>query len=720
MKQVIQHLGTGITELVEVPCPQPKKGHILIRTRFSLVSVGTERMLVEFSRASLIEKARKQPEKVRQVLEKVKTDGAFATFEAVSSKLDQPIPMGYCNVGEIIGLGEGVNEFNIGDRVVSNGPHAEVVLIPKNLCSRIPPNVEDEDAAFTVLAAIALQGIRLIQPSLGECVVVTGLGLIGLVAVQILVAHGCRVLGIDLDSNKLKLARQFGAETVDISQGEDAVKAADIFTRGRGVDAVLITASSRSSEPMHQAALMCRKRGKIVLVGVTGLDLLRSDFYEKELTFQVSCSYGPGRYDSQYEEGGQDYPFGFVRWTEQRNFEAILDMLSNGRMNIKDLISHRFSIDNVIQAYQSFDGKSTMGILLDYPNYFVNTTQLIERKTVQFQSLELGQNRKSSIQVIASAIGSGNFAGQVLLPAFKSTGVVLHSLSSAKGLSGFHLGRKFGFKETTTDSDALLSNQKINTIAISTRSDTHAYYAVKAIQNGKHLFVEKPLAINRKQLKEIQSAYEEKLKFGEAPLLMVGFNRRFSPLTKKLKSLLDRSMAPKTMIMTVNAGHIPRDHWTHDPSSGGGRVINEGCHFIDLLRHVADSPIRHVQVAQMETTEDGLKTRDNVTLTLSFQDGSLGTIHYFSNGNKTYPKERLEVYCDGKIFVLNNFISLTAYGVPEFRRMKLFRQDKGHRAEVEAFVKAIETGRPSPIPFHEIVEVTETSFAAAELLGPSI
>ncbi|MFH1029313.1 MAG: zinc-binding dehydrogenase, partial [Pseudomonadota bacterium] len=478
MKQILQNLKSGDTLLEDIPCPGVKHGHLLIRTTASIVSVGTEKMLVDFGKANLIDKARQQPDKVRMVLDKVKTDGLLPTIDAVRNKLDQPLPMGYCNVGTVLEVGPGVTGFSVGDRVASNGKHAEVVCVPKNLCAKILDSVTDEAAAFTVIGAIALQGIRLVQPTLGEAVVVTGLGLVGLMTVQLLRAHGCRVLGIDPDSDKCAIARQFGAETVALSQGEDPLAAALAFSRGRGVDAVLITASTKSNEPVHQAALMCRKRGRIVLVGVVGLELSRADFYEKELSFQVSCSYGPGRYDSLYEDGGQDYPFGLVRWTEQRNFEAVLDMMADGRLNVDKLITHRFQLDQAVQAYEQVSGGGALGIILAYPDSSQKSDEALRRKTISLRSVESGKTVSQS--PVIAFIGSGNYATSVLIPAFKNTSATMKTVVSSAGVSGVHAGKKFGFGESSTDTTGAIADPAVNTVVITTRHDSHARFVLQA------------------------------------------------------------------------------------------------------------------------------------------------------------------------------------------------------------------------------------------------
>jgi predicted dehydrogenase len=717
MKQILQNLKTGETEIAEVPCPACPPGYLLIRTVCTVVSQGTERMLVEFGKANLLDKARQQPDKVRIVLDKIKTDGLLPTLDAVRHKLDQPLAMGYCNMGVVMEVGAGVTGFSVGDRVASNGKHAQVVAVPKHLCAKVPETVGDEAAAFTVLAAIALQGVRLAQPTLGEAVVVTGLGLIGLITVQLLRAHGCRVLGIDLDPAKLELAKRFGAETVDLSRGEDPLAAAARFSRGRGVDAVVIAASTTSNEPVHQAALMCRKRGRIVLVGVVGLELSRADFYEKELTFQVSCSYGPGRYDPAYEEGGHDYPIGFVRWTEQRNFEAVLDMMADGRLDMAPLITHRFDLSRAEEAYRLLTAGGSLGIVLRYPGAEEQSDASLRARHVCLAERP-PRPAKPRDSVVLGFIGAGNYASQILIPAFKQTPAVLKTVISAKGVSGVHAGQKHGFEETGTEAQSVLADAEINTVVVATRHESHARYVCEALRAGKHVFVEKPLAITREELSEIAQTYE-KVNGGDggAWLLMVGFNRRFAPHVQKMKALLSSVQEPKTLVMTVNAGAIPSDHWTQDPEVGGGRIIGEACHFIDLERFLVGAPIVSVQVAAQG---QGLQQRgapaDQATITLRFADGSMGTVHYLSNGHKSFPKERLEVFCAGRILQLDNYRNLLGYGWPGFKRLGLWRQDKGQAACAASFVEAVRSGKPSPIAFEELMEVTKATFDVVDAL----
>ena len=707
MKQVLQSLKSGATEVAHVPVPTTRRGQLLIRSSSTLISAGTERMLVDFGKAGWLEKARQQPDKVRMVLDKIKTDGLLPTLEAVFNKLEQPVPLGYCNVGRVAEIGPGVSGFVVDERVVSNGKHAEVVSVPVNLCARIPAEVPDEQAAFAVLGAIALQGIRLAQPTLGETVVVTGLGLIGLMTVQLLRAHGCRVLGLDFDALRLDLARQFGAETMNLNEGCDPVAAAHLYSRGRGADAVIITASTSSNSPVHLAAQMCRKRGRIVLVGVAGLELSRADFYEKELTFQVSCSYGPGRYDPAYEEKGHDYPVGFVRWTEQRNLEAVLDMMACGHLDVRPLISHRFSIDEAISAYALVSGSEpSLGILLNYPGLSVDAAS----RAVSLAAKQT-PTPVATLYVGVSVIGSGSYATAKLIPAFKAAGARLRLAVSSAGVSAAHAGRKFGFAEAATDPERAFADADSNAVIIATRHDSHAALVLRALSAGKHVFVEKPLCLTMDELVRIEAICRNPSAHDavSVPLLMVGFNRRFSPQVQRINHLLSGDRRPKAFVLTVNAGSIPVEHWTQDPEVGGGRLIGEACHFIDLLRFLAGHAITKWHVTGMQAS-----TRDTVTLQFEFSDGSIGTVHYFANGSKAFPKERLEVFSGGRVLLLENFSKLTGYGWSGFKRMNLWRQDKGQAACVRAFIDAILQGKDPPIALDELLEVSRVAIEIAE------
>ncbi|WP_455926900.1 bi-domain-containing oxidoreductase [Pseudomonas capeferrum] len=711
MKQVVQNMASGETSLVNAPAPAVRSGTLKINTANTLISAGTERMLVGFGRANWLEKARQQPDKVRMVLQKVQTDGLATTVEAVRSKLAQPLPLGYCNVGVVGAVGSDVSGFKPGDRVVSNGPHADIVIVPKNLCALIPDSVSDEAASFTVLASIGLQGIRLAQPTLGETFVVTGVGLIGLMTVQLLRAQGCRVLAIDFDEQKLALARSYGAETCNPGKGEDVVSAGMTFSRGRGVDGVIITASTKSSDPVTQAAHMCRKRGRIVLVGVTGLELSRADFYEKELTFQVSCSYGPGRYDPSYEDQGNDFPIGFVRWTEQRNFEAVLDMLASGQLEVNSLISHRVAFEDAADAYQTLTtDNSALGIILQY------TSEDTERNIKEVVLAPGAVASFDPVKPVVGFIGAGNYASRMLIPAFKAAGAQFHTIVTAGGINGVIHGSKAGFAQASTDISAMLGESTINTVAIVTRHDSHARFVAQALEAGKHVFVEKPLAIESQDLATVEEAYRKAVEQGLKPHLMVGFNRRFSPQVQKMKALLSAVKEPKSFIMTMNAGAIPANHWTQDPSVGGGRIIGEACHFIDLMRFLAGSKIVSIQARRMGDTPAVAITEDKAAITLGFEDGSFGTIHYLANGASSFPKERVEVFAAGRVLQLDNFRKLKGFGWPGFSKLNLWKQNKGQSECAAAFLAAVQNGAVTPITSDEIFEVARVSIEVARIL----
>lgn len=712
MKQILQDMANGGTTVTEAPVPQCSSGHLLISTTTTLISAGTERMLVGFGKASLIDKARQQPEKVKMVLEKVQTDGLLTTYDAVKSKLAQPLALGYCNVGIVHEVGAGVDGFQVGDRVVSNGPHADMVKVPKNLCAKIPDNVDDESASFAVVASIGLQGIRLAQPTLGESFVVTGAGLIGLLTIQMLRANGCRVLAIDFDQSKLDLAKQFGATICNPARGEDPVAAGLAFSRGAGVDGVIITASTKVSDPVIQAARMSRKRGRIILVGVTGLELNRADFYEKELSFQVSCSYGPGRYDSQYEEKGQDYPLGFVRWTEQRNFIAVLDMMATGSLNVTPLITNRFEFENAPKAYDALtEDKSGLGILLKYNS---NVETRLEKKVI------LRPITIDAKNAVVGFIGAGNYASRILIPAFKKASAQLHTIVTSGGINGVIHGEKTGFAEASTDLDALLNNRDINTVAIATRHNSHAYFVQKALSAHKNVFVEKPLALTIQEIDQIEEVYNQNIQTNQFTRVMVGFNRRFAPQVQKMKSLLDSVKEPKSFIMTMNAGAIPADHWTQDSAVGGGRIIGEACHFIDLMRFLAGSKIVSIQARRMGDTDAVQILEDKASITLGFEDGSFGTIFYLANGASNFPKERVEVFTAGRVLQLDNFRKLKGFGWPSFNKMNLWRQDKGQDACAAAFVESIQQGKDTPIAAEEIFEVARATIYATDLLRTQV
>ncbi|HUZ60747.1 MAG TPA: bi-domain-containing oxidoreductase [Hanamia sp.] len=694
MKQIIQSFKTGETILEDIPAPQVSRGCVLIQTTRSLVSLGTERMLVEFGRSNLIQKARQQPDRLKQVLDKIKTDGLMPTLEAVFNKLGQPLPLGYCNVGNVIGVGDGVTDFKTGDRVASNGQHAEYVNIPQNLIAHIPDNVSDEEAVFTVIGSIGLQGIRLCNPTLGETIVVTGLGLIGLLTAELLVANGCRVIGIDIDAHKIEIAANKGIIGINPKDGTDAVKLVNDLTGGVGADGVIITASAKGDTIISQAAQMSRKRGRIILVGVIGLNISRAEFYEKELSFQVSCSYGPGRYDENYEQRGQDYPLPFVRWTEKRNFETILQSISTGKLEVKSLITERVPLSDYKKIYDNISNKVSIASLLVYPEESDNSS-VIQVSSASFKNSNGG----------FGIIGAGNFTAMTMLPALKKAKAPLISIASAKGVSGTSLAKKYSIAKSTTDYKQVIADPDVALVIITTRHNLHAKMVVECLQNKKHVFVEKPLALNEEELNEIISAYVGSV------TLTVGFNRRFSPHIQKMKQLLGTS--PMNVVATMNAGNIPPNVWVHDMKVGGGRIIGEACHFIDLIGFLTGSKVKSVCMNAMGNNP--AENTDNASILLKYENGSTGVINYFSNGSKSYSKERVEVYSQDRTLVMDNYRVTTGYGFRGFTKLKT-KLDKGHNEQFALLTKSITSGGPSLIPFDELVNTTKASFAAIESL----
>jgi len=555
MKQIIQDIKNGETILEEVPVPKVKSGHVLIKTKKSLVSLGTERMLVEFGKANFIQKAKQQPDKVKMVLDKVKTDGLKPTIDSVRNKLNQPLPLGYCNVGEVIGVGKGVTEFQIGDRVASNGNHAEYVNIPKNLVVKIPDNVTDDEATFTVIGAIGLQGIRLLNPTFGETMVVVGLGLIGLVTAELLMANGCNVIGFDFDPDKVRIAAEKGIKAINPAEGTDQVKFVESYTKGIGTDGVIITASNKSNEIISQAAKMCRKRGRVVLVGVIGLNISRADFYEKEISFQVSCSYGPGRYDEEYEQKGNDYPIGYVRWTEKRNFEAILNAISKGTVDVKPLITERVPLKDFQNIYGDMSGSKSIASILEY-NQESEPSSTVTIKETSFEG------KKGIIGII----GAGNFTSSTILPNLEKLNAHIKYIGSSGGLSSTIMAKRYSIAKSTSDYHEILGDNEVDLVLITTKHNMHAPMVLETLKSGKSVFVEKPLALTYSEIQEIIDVYRD-----QNVSLNVGFNRRFAPIAKRMKQLLGNNNSPMNIVATMNAGFIPSDVWVHDMEIGGGQ-----------------------------------------------------------------------------------------------------------------------------------------------------
>ena len=704
MKQVLQNMRDGRTVVTEVPVPAPRPGQALVKIAASLVSAGTERMLVEFGEKSLLGKARSRPDLVRQVVDKMKREGVLPTVQAAFNRLDQPMPLGYSSAGTIIALGDGMDGFKVGQRVACAGGgfavHAEYNVVPRHLLTPLPDGVDFESAAFTTLGAIALHGFRLAEPQIGENVAIIGLGLLGLLAGQMALAAGCRLLGIDTNPQRVALAASLG---LSACLRDQAVDSAQAFTANRGFDVVLICADTSSNDPVELAALLARDRARLVATGAVGLTFPRKIYYEKELSFINSRSYGPGRYDASYEENGRDYPIGYVRWTEGRNFEAVVGLLASGKLQVQPLITHRLSIDKAPEAYEIITGKKKepfLGVLLTYP-----VDALAGSQVIRFNL----QTVKRENEVRLGVLGAGLYANATLLPALqKIPGLQRIGIASAGGLHARHSAEKFGFAYAASSDDELLNDPNINTLAILTRHDTHADLVVKALQAGKHVFVEKPLAITPESLdaiiKSLPSAHS---------LLLAGFNRRFAPLAVELSKFLAGRGEPLSMHYRINAGYIPLNHWVHDPAQGGGRIIGEGCHFVDFLAFLVGSA--PVSVSALALPDNGKYHQDNVSMTFTFPDGSVGVVDYLANGDKSFPKERLEVFCGGGVTVLDDFRSLEMIRAGR-RRLVRKAQDKGWVGEWAAFSRAILAGGEPPIPYEQLVGVTKATFAVLESL----
>ncbi len=721
MKQLLQNIRSGATEVEDVPVPSPKPGAALVQTGASLVSAGTERMVVEFAEKSLLGKARSRPDLVRQVIDKARREGLLSTIGAVFNRLEQPMPLGYSSAGTIVTLGEGLQGFQVGQRVACAGGghavHAEYNVVPQNLLSALPDGVDFESAAFTTLGAIAMHGYRLAETQIGERVAVIGLGLLGLLAAGIARAAGCMVLGIDLDPGRVALAHQMGIKGVLRDQAEETAGA---LTRGKGMDAVLICADTPSADPVELAGAIARDRGKVVAVGSVGLKLPRKVYYEKELSFINSRSYGPGRYDPTYEQEGQDYPIGYVRWTEGRNMEAFVELLASSRLDVKPLITHRFPIERAPEAYELITGKAKepfLGVILTYPGASESSISLSSApasRIIRYEVREVGQ--VSSVKL--GVLGAGNFASAVMLPVLKKmTGIEMLGVASASGVSAAQAARRFGFRYATSQESDVLSDPSINTVAILTRHHLHASQVISALDAGKNVFCEKPLALTSEELEDIVATL---VRINEkqdevVPLLMVGFNRRFSPMAKKLQAFLADRHEPLVAHYRVNAGYIPPTHWVQDPAQGGGRIIGEGCHFVDFLTYLVGAP--PVSVVGQAMSDNGHYQGDNVVLTFTFADGSVGTLTYLANGDKAFPKERVEVFAEGRVAVLDDFraLEMVRDGKRDSYRSRL-RQDKGHAGEWQAFIAAISAGGPPPIPYDHIIGVTQATFAAVEAL----
>ncbi|RJP51379.1 MAG: hypothetical protein C4557_08120 [Anaerolineaceae bacterium] len=703
MKQLLQNIKTGKTTIEDVPIPTPREGQALVKVSASLVSAGTERMVVEFAEKSYLGKARSRPDLVKQTLDKAKREGVMPTMQAVFNRLDQPMALGYSTAGTIVALGKNMQGFKVGQRVACAGggyaTHAEYNVVPRNLLTPLPKNVDFDSAAFTTLGAIALHGFRLAEPQLGENVAVIGLGLLGLLTIQLASAAGCNVLGIDIDPKRVRLASSLNVQAVTRPQAESAAAA---FTANRGFDSIIICADTSSNDPVELAGVIARDRAKVVATGAVGLNFPRKVYYEKEISFINSRSYGPGRYDPHYEENGQDYPIGYVRWTEGRNFQAVVDLMESGKLKVESLISHRFDIKEGVKAYEVITGKKKeafLGVVLKYPE-----GKMKEERKVEFPSIV---HRPSSV-VKLGVLGAGLFANSTLLPVLKNNkDFQLVGIASSGGLHAQHSGKKFGFQYATSSEDEIINDPNINTVAILTRHDTHADLVMKALKAGKHVFVEKPLAITPEQLNKV----EKQLRITNHGLLTVGFNRRFAPLIQNLKSQIVNRNEPLHAHYRVNAGFIPANHWTQDPAIGGGRIIGEACHFIDVLTFlVGTAP---VSVSAHALPNGGKYSEDNVSMTFTFPDGSLGVVDYLANGDKSMPKERLEVFCEGMVAVLDDYVSLSVVKDGK-RKEERGAQDKGWKAEMATFAESVKSGKEPPIPYEQLIGVTKSAFAVVE------
>jgi predicted dehydrogenase/threonine dehydrogenase-like Zn-dependent dehydrogenase len=709
MKQILQHLNNGKTVVEDVPVPLVRKGTALVRTSASLVSAGTERMLVDFAEKSLLGKAASRPDLVRQVITKAQREGLLPTLEAAFNKLDQPMPLGYSSAGTIIEVGAEMGEFKPGDRVACAGGsfavHAEYTLVPHNLLTRIPENVDFESAAFTTLGAIAMHGFRLASPQVGETVCVIGLGLLGLLAAQISRAAGCTIFGIDLSSNRIKLAQSLGFSA---AQNESCLDLVPGVTNGRGFDHVLICADTSSNDTVQLAGQVARDRGNVIAIGAVGMDIPRKIYYDKELVFKISRSYGPGRYDPLYEEKGIDYPIGYIRWSEGRNLQSFVDLLASGKVDVHPLITHRFPITEAPKAYELITGKAGepfLGVLLTYPQKSQENPP--ERK-IEYKF----STRTSQKDIKVGVLGAGNYAQAIFLPIIRKTsGAELIGIVTASGLSAQQAARRFRFSFAATAEEEVLEHPDINAVVILTRHQHHARQVLAALANHKSVYCEKPLALNQEELKQITDVLDQP----DTPLLTVGYNRRFAPMSIRLAEFIRIRSEPLLIQYRVNAGYLPLTHWLHDSQQGGGRIIGEGCHFIDFLTFLVGASPLSVHAVALPDKEK--YNHDNVILTLDYPDGSIGSVTYLANGNKNYAKERVEVFTSGRIAVLNDFRTLEL--VTEDRKTvthSALRQDKGHANAWQGFLSALKNGGPPPIPYEQLISTSLASFAALESL----
>lgn len=713
MKQIIQSYRSGELWLADVPAPALRGGGAVVQTAASLVSAGTERMIVELAKKSLLGKAAARPDLVRKVIDKIKTEGLGPTMTKVFAKLDTPIPLGYSCAGTVVEA-VGSSGLRAGDRVACAGAgyatHAEFNFVPRNLCVPLPATVSFEDAAYATLGSIALQGVRQADLRLGESVAVIGLGLLGLLTVQLLKASGCRVIGSDLDPHRCQLAKDLGADEVI---GAGLADAAMSFTNGYGADAVIITAATSSNEPIEIAAEACRTKGRVVIVGLVGMDVPRDPFYKKELDLRLSMSYGPGRYDPAYEEAGHDYPYAYVRWTEQRNIQAFLDLVAAGKVTPSRLTTHRFAIDEALKAYDLLGGKTgerSLGIVIEYPRPVGETPVEPPLRRVTLA----GVAKPVSGQLGLGFIGAGNFAKSVLMPALgRRDDLRLTGICTATGMSGVETGKRHRFSFATTDVEELLKDPSTQAVFIATQHHTHAGFICRALEAGKHVFCEKPLCTTSEELERIEQAVAGLAQPG--PCLMVGFNRRFSPHAQAVRDAFAKRATPLVVNYRVNAGVAPRDSWVQDPDRGGGRIVGEVCHFVDLAEFLVGSTAERVYAASIRTADRRDVAEDSLVVTITYADGSLATIQYLAHGSSQVPKERGEICADGVTAIIDNFRQTTFFGGRG--RSVTGKQDKGFDAEITAFLTAVRTGSAWPITFDSAVRTTRATFAILESLA---
>lgn len=710
MKQVIQNFKTGELSVGDVPPPALRPSGVLVRTVRSLISAGTERGTVSVGQSSLVGKARQRPDLVKQVIDNVRREGVAATMQKVKTRLESLKPLGYSAAGVVAAVGEGVTDLKVGDRVACAGAgyasHAEIIFVPRNLCTKIPDGVSFDDASYTTLGAIAMQGVRQAEVRLGEAVAVIGLGLLGQITVQLLRASGCRVVGIDVDERTVERAKRSGADLA-LRRSDDVERQIDAFTSGHGADAVIITASTSSADPIELAGAIARDRAKVVVVGAVPANVPRSPYFEKELDVRMSRSYGPGRYDPDYEERGRDYPIGYVRWTEGRNMSSFLELIAAGRIDISHLTTHSFTLDQAVEAYDVVLGKggeAPCGIILSYEG----EPPLEER----VEHAEAARAGKVEGTLGVAFVGAGNFATASLIPPLRRTNAVaLTGVVTSSGLTAKGVADKFGFAYSASSIDQVLEDASTQCVFVATRHNLHHSLAARALASGRAVFVEKPLALDRDGLREAVDAAR-----ASGRQLMVGFNRRFAPLARQIRERFETRVGPAMVHYRVNAGFVPKNHWTQDESEGGGRIVGEGCHFIDLIQYLTGALPISVTATSVRSGNDRETDADSVAITLSMSDGSVGSILYVALGDKRFPKERCEIFADGSVAVLDDYKSGLVVRNGREEKLKGGAQDKGHAAEVEAFVEAVRSGAPSPISLDSLVATTLASFAAVESL----